>query len=124
MANSDSLPDKQSNSKEGWLLKRGKLSRGWKRRYVVVSSSEMKYGDTPQLTRKTIPLLGCEIKGLVSSSSKAFTFTVKPVKSNRVHHFAADCEEDYQLWLQTMYLARTPDGRTNRTDTSEACVLQ
>lgn len=77
-----------------------------------------------QLTRKTIPLLGCEIKGLVSSSSKAFTFTVKPVKSNRVHHFAADCEEDYQLWLQTMYLARTPDGRTNRTDTSEACVLQ
>lgn len=71
-----------------------------------------------------ISLLGCEIKNSTPSTSQEFTFSVKAVKSSQVHYFAAESEEDYQLWLQTVYVARLGNDRTKSTDTSEACVLQ
>jgi EH domain-containing protein 1 len=42
----------QTNELKGWLMKRTKISRKWKKQWSLLQNTHLQYGNTPEVTRK------------------------------------------------------------------------
>ncbi|XP_066281023.1 PH domain-containing protein DDB_G0274775-like [Branchiostoma lanceolatum] len=103
----------------GWLMKRNKLTRQWRRQWFHLKGCDLQYGDSAEKLRKTIPLTGARIEE--ADVGKPHAFSVKPRDSDRQYLFHADSEQEQRRWVEAICLARMSgtDG-----DQSQACVIQ
>ncbi|XP_035674985.1 PH domain-containing protein DDB_G0274775-like [Branchiostoma floridae] len=103
----------------GWLMKRSRLTRQWRRQWFCLKGCDLQYGDSAEKLRKTIPVTGAQIEE--ANVGKPHAFSVKPRDSDRVYLLHADSEEEQRRWVEAICLARMSgtDG-----DQSQACVIQ
>ncbi|KAK3092756.1 hypothetical protein FSP39_006915 [Pinctada imbricata] len=105
---------------KGWLYKRTKVSRKWKKQFFHLKSSNLLYGNTPENTDKSIPLSNAEISE-TQMDKKDHAFRVKPKDSGRTYYMQAENEHSQNDWMQAICFAKAA-GR--RGDDSSACVIQ
>ncbi|XP_033735199.1 PH domain-containing protein DDB_G0274775-like [Pecten maximus] len=105
---------------KGWLMKRSKMSKKWKKQWFLLKNTELLYGDTPEQTSKKIPLTNSEISE-TNLDKKNFAFRIKSKDIKRTFYIHADNENTQNEWMQAICFAKAA-GRHG--DMSQACVLQ
>lgn len=115
--NGDSLTH---NELKGWLLKRSKLSRKWKKQWFLLKNTDLLYGDTPETATKQIALNDAEISES-NIDKKEHTFRIKAKENNRNFYMQADSENTQHEWMQAICFAKAA-GRDG--ENSQACVIQ
>ncbi|XP_069118595.1 interactor protein for cytohesin exchange factors 1-like [Argopecten irradians] len=105
---------------KGWLMKRSKMSKKWKKQWFLLKNTELLYGDTPEQTSKRIPLTNSEISE-TNLDKKNFAFRIKSKDIKRTFYIHADNENTQNEWMQAICFAKAA-GRHG--DMSQACVLQ
>ncbi|XP_041354377.1 pleckstrin homology domain-containing protein 1-like [Gigantopelta aegis] len=108
------------DSQSGWLIKRGRLTHRWRRRWFDLRNDVLLYGKAPEerSLKKKIVLEGA----LITQSNidgKQFAFRIKSRENGRLHYICAENEVLQQEWMQAIYLARGVQG-----EHSQACVIQ
>lgn len=92
--------------KEGYLLKKGELNKGYQKRYFVLKGNllfyyEKRYDKEPV---GVIVLEGCTIE--LSENIDGFAFQVVfPKTGCRTYHMAADSQEEMEAWMKVMSCA-------------------
>ncbi|XP_060079502.1 PH domain-containing protein DDB_G0274775-like [Ylistrum balloti] len=105
---------------KGWLMKRSKMSKKWKKQWFLLKNTELAYGDTPEQTSKRIPLTNSEISE-TNIDKKNYAFRIKSKDIKRTFYIHADNENIQNEWMQAICFAKAA-GRHG--DMSQACVVQ
>ncbi|XP_062614519.1 sesquipedalian-1-like [Saccostrea cucullata] len=92
--------------KEGYLLKKGELNKGYQKRYFVLKGNllfyyEKRYEKEPV---GVIILEGCTIE--LSENIDGFAFQIVfPKTGCRTYHMAADSQEEMEAWMKVLSCA-------------------
>jgi len=105
-----SSPDKRLSQlvpaeKSGWLEKRGKLRKNFKRRWFVLRDNEMKYykSDTDEHSQGKVILDGCAVEMVPESKyGKRFCFEINSPVQNRVFAIVAENAASMQDWMNAI----------------------
>ncbi|XP_071962648.1 PH domain-containing protein DDB_G0274775-like [Antedon mediterranea] len=108
------------NMKDGWLMKRTKMSQKWKKQWFSLRKSTLFYGDDVESATKSICLTGAEIAE-ADIDKKSFAFKVTPKGRKRTFFIHAENETDQQEWMQAICFAK---AASHQGDASQACVVQ
>jgi len=122
-----SSPDKRLSQlvpaeKSGWLEKRGKLRKNFKRRWFVLRDNEMKYykSDTDEHSQGKVILDGCTVEMVPESKySKRFCFEINSPVQTRVFAIVAENAASMQDWMNAIRRAMLRIRR-ERTKTEAA----
>ncbi|XP_052770153.1 PH domain-containing protein DDB_G0274775-like [Mya arenaria] len=112
--------DLQPQELKGWLMKRTKLSRKWKKQWFLLKSTSLLYGNSPEDTEKQIPLTNSEISESIIDK-KQHAFCIKSKENGRSYYIQADNENLQNEWMQAICFAKAAG---QRGDNSQACVIQ
>ncbi|XP_025106050.1 pleckstrin homology domain-containing family H member 2-like [Pomacea canaliculata] len=110
----------EPNEIKGYLMKRTRLSRKWKRVYFVLKNCDLLYYTNPEGTPKKIPLSNADITE-TSIDKKQFAFCIKSKENGRTYYIHADSELSQNCWMQAICFAKVA-GRDGSS--SAACVVQ
>jgi len=122
-----SSPDKRLSQlvpaeKSGWLEKRGKLRKNFKRRWFVLRDNEMKYykSDTDEHSQGKVILDGCTVEMVPESKyGKRFCFEINSPVQTRVFAIVAENAASMQDWMNAIRRAMLRIRR-ERTKTETA----
>lgn len=92
--------------KEGYLLKKGELNKGYQKRYFVLKGNLLFYYEKRHDKEPVgvIVLEGCTIE--LSEHIDGFAFQVVfPKTGCRTYHMAADSQEEMEAWMKVMSCA-------------------
>lgn len=85
---------------EGWLLKKGKNFRSWKRRYFTLERNKLSYAVAPGENP-----LGCgAVRGVAIGNERPFCLDVQ-FQNGRILHVVASCEEEMMAWNRVLHAA-------------------
>jgi len=105
--------------KAGWLFKRGRFNKSWKRRFCVLTHKELEYYKelkdvSPQ---GVIPIaeIECLSTGLTANGMKVFYLVTK----DRVWNFAATDDETREDWVSSIEDIQTEDSVNGWLSNSE-----
>mmetsp|Transcript_10951 Transcript_10951/g.26866 ORF Transcript_10951/g.26866 Transcript_10951/m.26866 type:complete len:758 (+) Transcript_10951:3-2276(+) len=111
----------QSILQTGWLLKEGGIRRNWKKRWIVLSDSEVFY--SPDHRRVQV-LRSIPLKSIVKSYLKlpspiatgffAGKHSFEVQTSSRLFKFIADTEREAKLWVKNIHKAACDWHTANR----------
>ncbi|KAK7504827.1 hypothetical protein BaRGS_00003855 [Batillaria attramentaria] len=110
----------EPNEIKGYLMKRARLTRKWKRVYFVLKNCDLFYYSTPEGKPKRIPLSDAEISES-SIDKKQFAFRIKSKETGRTYYIHADNELSQNCWMQAICFAKAAG---NDGSNSAACVIQ
>nr|XP_054759861.1 uncharacterized protein LOC129265996 [Lytechinus pictus] len=108
------------DTKSGWLLKRSRVSKKWKKRWFALRRDELIYGHNSESLDKSIPLDGTDISDSIMDQ-KLFVFKLQPLNYNRSFFLQAENEADQLEWMSAICFAK---AISHQTDKSKSCVLQ
>lgn len=103
---------------EGWLLKKGKNFRSWKRRYFHLDGNKLSYA-----AAESGNPLGCGVvRSVVLGNERPFCLDVQ-FQNGRVLHVVASCEEEMVAWNRALHVAaslsESSDDVNNAGDENE-----
>jgi hypothetical protein len=97
--------------KEGWLMKKGKFNKAWRRRYFRLTPRTLSYFESPDSLKSkgSVPLSSCTavrtveaaVDGVVSPQGTAQQL-FQVVISKRVYTLSADTRFDMNDWISTL----------------------
>ncbi|KAH3853904.1 PH domain-containing protein DDB_G0274775-like [Dreissena polymorpha] len=105
---------------KGWLMKRTKISRKWKKQWFLLKSTILLYGNSPEDACKQIPLTNSEISESMVDK-KLHAFSIKSKENGRTFYIQADSDTSQNEWMQAICFAKAA-GQTG--ENSAACVVQ
>ncbi|XP_034323164.1 interactor protein for cytohesin exchange factors 1-like [Crassostrea angulata] len=105
---------------KGYLWKRTKLSRKWKKQWFILRNSDLLYGNTPETAVKNIPLSNAEISE-TDVDKKDHAFRIKPKDNGRTFYIQAENENVQNDWMQAICFAKAAG---HHGDNSQACTIQ
>ncbi|KAK3600916.1 hypothetical protein CHS0354_013296 [Potamilus streckersoni] len=105
---------------KGWLMKRTRMSRKWKRQWFLLKNTDLYYAKGPEDKLKRIPLTNSEISE-TSIDRKSFAFSIKSKENGRTYFIHAENEMTQNDWMQAICFAKAAG---QREDNSSACVIQ
>ncbi|ESO86813.1 hypothetical protein LOTGIDRAFT_235216 [Lottia gigantea] len=120
---SSSQPDDEDithNEIKGWLLKRARLSRKWKKQWFLLKNCDLFYGNNPEDSRKKIPLTNADISE-TSVDKKQYAFRIKSKEGGRTYYIQAENESIQNDWMQAICFAKAAGMNGSA---SQACVIQ
>lgn len=112
--------DIQANELKGWLMKRTKISRKWKKQWFLLKNTDLHYGNSPEDAEKKIPLTNAEISES-NVDKKPHAFSIKSKENGRTYYIQADTNSSQNDWMQAICFAKAAG---QRGDNSQACVIQ
>lgn len=104
----------------GWLMKRCRLTKKWKRTWFTLHSSHLSYGKSEAGPLKDIPLQCTAIEEAHIDNMK-YVFRLRPPKSRREYLIQAPDEQSEQRWMQAICFAKVS---ASNSDSSQACCVQ
>lgn len=102
---------------EGWLLKKGKNFRSWKRRYFTLDGKKLSYAADPGASP-----LGCgNVQRVSLGNERPFCLDVQ-FQNGRILHIVANCEAEMVAWNKALHVAVlvAPSASENQDDELEA----
>nr|XP_039248739.1 PH domain-containing protein DDB_G0274775-like [Styela clava] len=104
----------------GWLMKRCRLTKKWKRTWFTLRSSNLCYGKSENGPFKNIPLQSTVIEE-AHINDMSYVFRLRPPKSKRDYIIQAPDEQTEQRWMQAICFAKVG---ANSSESSQACTVQ
>ncbi|XP_067681714.1 interactor protein for cytohesin exchange factors 1-like [Haliotis asinina] len=121
---SESQPDNDftHNELKGWLLKRGRLSRKWKKQWFQLKNCDLYYGNTSEQSslKKKIPLTNADLSE-ANVDKKQYAFRIKSKENGRTYYMQAENESEQNDWMQAICFAKAAGSHGSN---SQACVIQ
>ncbi|KAK3773603.1 hypothetical protein RRG08_022312 [Elysia crispata] len=119
---SDSQPDAEITDNEirGFLMKRARLSRKWKKQWFLLRNSDLYYSESPQGSLKKIPLTDADISE-TKIDKKLYAFRIKSKQNGRTYYIHAENESTQNSWMQGICFAKAAGSQGGA---SQACVVQ
>lgn len=114
--NDDDFP----NEFKGWLMKRTKISRKWKKQWFLLQNTDLHYGNAPEDAEKKISLRNAEISES-TVDKKPHAFSIKSKENGRTYYMQAESNSSQNNWMQAICFAKAAG---QKGDNSQACVLQ
>lgn len=105
---------------KGWLMKRSKLTKKWKKQWFLLRNTNLVYGNTAEDADKNIPLTNAEIANS-SVDRKSYAFSIKSKENGRTYYMHAETEASQNDWMQAVCFAKAAG---QKGDNSQACILQ
>ncbi|XP_076442461.1 PH domain-containing protein DDB_G0274775-like [Babylonia areolata] len=115
----------EPNEIKGYLMKRARVTRKWKRVYFVLKNCDLFYYRSGEPTAaeakpKRIPLSNADISES-SVDKKQYAFRIRSKENGRTHYIQADDEISQNCWMQAICFAKAAG---NDGSASSACVIQ
>ncbi|XP_005089147.1 PH domain-containing protein DDB_G0274775 [Aplysia californica] len=119
---SDSQPDAEVTDTEmkGYLMKRARLSRKWKRQWFLLKNCDLYYSESPEGNLKKITLTDADISE-TRVDKKQYAFRIRSKQNGRTYYIHAENELTQNSWMQAICFAKAAGSHGSA---SQACVVQ
>ncbi|KAI8784449.1 PH domain-containing protein [Biomphalaria glabrata] len=119
---SDSQLDAEVTDTEikGYLMKRARLSRKWKKQWFLLKNCDLYYSESPKGSLKKIPLTDADISE-TRVDKKQYAFQIRSKQNGRTYYIHAENEMTQNNWMQAICFAKAAG---NNGGASQACVVQ
>ncbi|XP_072167549.1 differentially expressed in FDCP 6-like [Diadema setosum] len=108
------------DTKSGWLWKRSRVSKKWKKRWFTLRRAELMYGHDAETLNKRIPLDGTALSDSCVDQ-KSHVFKLQPENNNRTFFLQASNDADQLEWMSAICFAK---AACQQPDKSQSCVIQ
>lgn len=98
----DSDPGKAVTSKEGFLIKEGKIRKSWKTRWFVLRGTRLSYFGTKQSKLPINRIDLSQARAVDNSEYKQRQYCFSVELPRRTYYLQASCAEDRQQWVDIL----------------------
>ncbi|BFZ11782.1 hypothetical protein BsWGS_14821 [Bradybaena similaris] len=105
---------------KGYLMKRARLTRKWKRRWFLLKNCNLFYSESPEGSLKKITLADADISE-TRVDKKKFAFRIRSKQNGRTYYIHAENELTQNSWMQAICFAKAAG---NHGSASQACSIQ